>query len=198
MSNALFPSFPGRAWPVKFSPAFNTKILPAVSGRETRAAFHLTPLWTITLPFEVLRSAEYLLLSGFFMSVRGRWDSFLLDAGDDSIATDIPFAIGDGITKSFQLCRLMGSFVELVQNVGTVSAIKAAGSVIAGSGYTVGATGIVTVTTAPAAGVALTWSGTYYYRCRFDQDASEFEEFMSRLYTLKTLKFMGSPSNKLL
>lgn len=196
MSNALFPSFPGRAWPVKLAPEFNTKILPAASGREMRAAFNATPLWNIALVFEFLTRADYLVLSGFFMSVRGRWDSFLLNAGDDSIATNMPFAIGDGSTKAFQLCRLMGSFVEIVQNVGSISAVKEAGSVVAG--YTVGATGIVTFTTAPAAGAELTWSGTYYYRCRFDQDAADFEEFMSLLYSLKTLKFKGSPGNKLL
>lgn len=198
MSNALLPSFPGRAWPIKFSPGFNTKILPAVSGKETRAAFQLTPIWTITLPFDYLSQADYLSLSGFFMTVRGRWDSFLLNADLDSVALDMSFGAGNGSTTAFQLSRTMGGFVEAVQNVGGVSAIKAAGSVVSGSGYSVGATGIVTFNSAPANGAALTWSGTYYYRCRFEQDVADFEEFMSRFYNLKSLKFKGSPSNKLL
>lgn len=197
MSNAIFPAFAGRAWPLKFSPEWSTKVLSAASGREVRAAFHATPVWSITMTFEFLNRADYVTLNGFFMVVRGKWDSFLVDAGADSVATDTAFATGDGVTKTFQLSRSIGAFSEAVQNVASVSAIKAAGSVIA-SGYTVGSTGIVTFVTAPAAGAVLTWSGAFYYRCRFDQDAADFEEFMSRLYNLKSLKFKGSPTNKLL
>lgn len=198
MSQAIFPALPGLAWPLVFSPSWNTKILPSVSGKETRASFQAIPLWTITLPFEFLTSADYKNLAGFFMSCRGQWDSFLLDAGADSIAADTPFATGDGVTKIFQLCRVMGAYAEAVQNVATLANIKAAGSVVSGSGYSVGSTGIVTFTTAPASGAALTWNGSYYYRCRFDQDEAAFEEFMANLYTLKTLKLRGSPGNKLL
>ncbi|MDP3650527.1 MAG: DUF2460 domain-containing protein [Rhodoferax sp.] len=198
MSNVLFPAFAGVAWPLKLSPAWNTKVLPTASGRETRAAFQAMPLWSITLTFEYLSRADYLAMSGFFMNMRGMWDTFLLDAGSDSIATDTAFAVGDGTTKNFQLGRLMGTFAEVVQNVGVLSAIKAAGSVVAPSGYTVGATGIVSFTVAPANGAVLTWSGSYYYRCRLDQDAADFEEFMHHFYSLKTLKLKGSPGNKLL
>jgi hypothetical protein len=37
--------------------------------------------------------------------------------------------------------------------------------------YVLGSTGIVTFATAPAAGVPLTWSGNFYFRCRFTDDA---------------------------
>jgi uncharacterized protein (TIGR02217 family) len=198
VSNAIFPAFAGRAWPLKFSPEWSTKVLSSASGREVRAAFHATPVWSISMTFEFLSRTDYVTLSGFFMAVRGKWDSFLVDAGPDSVAADVAFATGDGVTKGFQLSRSMGAFFEAVQNVASVSAIKAAGNVVAGSGYSVGSTGIVTFVMAPASGAVLTWSGAYYYRCRFDQDAADFQEFMSRHYDLKSLKFKGSPSNKLL
>lgn len=198
MSNVLFPAFAGLAWPLKLSPAWNTKVLPAVSGRETRGAFQASPSWSITLTFEYLSRADYQTMVGFFLNMRGMWDSFLLDMGSDSIASDMAFGAGDGTTKNFQLGRLMGSFSEAVQNVGVVSAIKAAGSVVAPSGYTIGSTGIVAFTVAPANGAALAWSGSYYYRCRFDQDAADFDEFMRHFYNLKTLKLKGSPGNKFL
>lgn len=198
MSNAIFPSLPGQAWPVSISPAWNTKVLPAVSGKETRAAFHSIPLSTIALTFEVLTRADYVVMRGFFMGVRGRWDSFLFNAGDDSLAADMPFATGDGVTKNFQLANTMGGFSEAAQNIAAITNIKAAGALVAGGLYTVGSTGVVAFTTAPAAGAALTWSGSFYYRCRLDQDAVDFEQFMQRLYSVKSLKLKGSPTNKLL
>ncbi len=198
MSNTLFPSLPGQAWPLTFSPAWNTQVKTSVSGREVRAAFQAIPISTVTLTFEFLRPAHKATLRGFFMALRGRWDSFLLDAGDDSLAADMPFATGDGSTKSFQLANTMGSFSESAQNIGAVTGIKAAGTTVSSGLYSLGTTGIVTFITAPATGAALVWSGTFYYRCRLDQDAIDFEQFMQRLYTVKTLKLKGSPSNKLL
>jgi hypothetical protein len=110
----------------------------------------------------------------------------------------MPFGTGDGATRTFQLSRTLGGFVEPVLNVGTVTGITANGTPVASGAYSVGSTGIVTFTTAPANSAALAWTGVYYYRCRFDQDIAEMEEFMKRFYTLKTLKFMGSPGNKYL
>jgi hypothetical protein len=37
--------------------------------------------------------------------------------------------------------------------------------------YVLGPTGIITFTTAPAANAALAWSGNFYFRCRFTDDA---------------------------
>jgi hypothetical protein len=45
--------------------------------------------------------------------------------------------------------------------------------------------------TAPSglAGHALTWTGTYAWYCRFDEDVNTFEKFAYNLYELKKLKF---------
>ena len=100
MSNAVFPAFVGRVWPLKISPAFSTKVLPAVSGREVRAAFQSIPSWSITMSFDYLSRADYLTMNGFFLAVHGQWDSFLVDAGADALAVDTAFAVGDGNTKN--------------------------------------------------------------------------------------------------
>jgi hypothetical protein len=42
------------------------------------------------------------------------------------------------------------------------------------------------------AGSALTWTGSYYYRCRFLQDTLEFNEFMNSLWEAKKVEFIGS------
>ena len=52
-------------------------------------------------------------------------------------------------------------------------------------------------TPAPGANVALTWSGTYYFRCRFQQDQQEFKEFMRQLWEAGSVKFRGSLGRKI-
>jgi len=83
-----------------------------------------------------------------------------------------------------------------VMNPLAVTNIKAAGAVVSGAGYTIGSTGLVTFTTAPASGAALTWTGTYYFRCRFTKDQIEFDGFMQDLYELKKVEMIGAPGNR--
>lgn len=197
MSNAVFPVLPGLAWNVVRSPGFNTKTFRSVNGKEVRAAFMGYPLWSFTQTFDVLRKgrglAELEQLAGFFMARQGSFDSFLFNDPDFNSVTDQEFGVGDGVTTQFQLVRVIGGFVEPVQNVNVLAGIKDAG--VATAAYTV-SSGLVTFTTAPLAGHSLTWSGTYYTRCRFLQDMADFNQFMHGLYELKSLKMVGSPGNK--
>lgn len=48
--------------------------------------------------------------------------------------------------------------------------------------FSVSATGLVTFHAAPAAAVALTWSGSYYWRCRFEADDLSFDQFMAQFW----------------
>jgi hypothetical protein len=59
-----------------------------------------------------------------------------------------------------------------------------------GTDYTISSSALVTFTVAPAANAALTWTGSYYWRCRFDQDLSEFNNFLTQLWELKQLSFV--------
>ena len=52
-----------------------------------------------------------------------------------------------------------------------------------------GATGGVGMT--GAAGVSVTADFTYYFRCRFLDDAAEFDNFMHDLWQLKQLQFVS-------
>lgn len=93
---------------------------------------------------------------------------------------------------------------ETKQNGGTPIAIGTnwteptsglvAGSALPGSnttGWSVSSTGIVTFNAAPANGVALTWSGSFYYRLRFKQDTSDFEQFAYNYWSLKKLELIS-------
>ncbi len=66
--------------------------------------------------------------------------------------------------------------------------ITAAGALVDPTGYTLSG-GAVTFSTPPANGAALQWTGYFGFLCRFDDDAVEFEQFMSQLWAAKSVKF---------
>lgn len=198
MSSAVFPTLPGLSWNVARTPEFNTKTFRAVSGKEVRAAFMAYPLWNYSLSFEFLRKgggfSELDQLAGFFLARQGSFDSFLYSDPDFNSVTDQNIGTGDGVTTQFQLLRSTSGFIEPVQNVNVLTNIK--DNATPTTAYTINSTGLVTFTSAPASGHALTWTGTYYNRCRFLQDMAEFNQFMYGLHELKTLKMVGAPGNK--
>lgn len=55
--------------------------------------------------------------------------------------------------------------------------------------FTVSAIGIATLSIAPSSGAAMTWSGAYYWRCKFLQDIAEFDQFLKNLWQLGRLEF---------
>ena len=202
MSNAIFPtSLPGMTLVTSIAPRFSTKIQSAISGRETRAAFMSYPLWDITFNFELLRSdstAELDQMMGFFLQMKGSFDNFLVTVPEDNVVTDMNFGIGNGSQVAFQLTRTCGAggfgFVEPVQNVQTITNVKING--VATTAYTINSSGLITFTTAPASSAVITWTGSYYYRCRFTQDTASFDRFMNNLWELKKIQMVGAPGNK--
>lgn len=202
MSQLIFPSrLPGMKMELTRAPRFKTHIQSAVSGKETRAAFMAFPLWDLTLSYEFLQSGyrgtDLSQIIALFGQVKGAWDSFLLSVPDDNTVTDHLIATGNG-SRSYQLMRSITAsgftLTEPVMNVNTVANVKVNG--IAVSGYTVSSTGLLTLPVTPAAGAPITWSGSYYFRCRFANDTADFSRFMADLYELKSLKMIGAPGNR--
>lgn len=56
--------------------------------------------------------------------------------------------------------------------------------------YTLSANGLVTFASAPLSGAALTWTGGYYWRCRFEKDLQEFNNFLYQLWEAKSVAFV--------
>jgi len=197
MSNAIFPStFPGLRWDVQKVPLWRTKIQSTVSGKELRAAMMSYPLWQFSLSYEVLRAAsayaELQSLMGFFNLRNGSFDSFLYTDPDDKSVTDENFGTGNGSQVVFQLLRSYGGFLEPIQNVNVLTNIKKNGvTMVNPADYTINSTGVVTFTSAPANGLPLTWTGTFYFRVRFMQDMAQFNQFMKQLWDLKKLEFQS-------
>ena len=173
--------------------AFKTTVRTPVSGRgEIRASLQPYPVWTWEWPVNFLRGSEqnngsdYQYLASFFMQVGGMFSDFLLEDAYDNAVTNQTFAIADGATTQYQLVRSIGIGTDIVQN------LKAAPTIAGSPGtlptYTVGSTGIISFATAPPANMNLTWSGSYYFRVRFDSDEAEFDQMMDQLWSMPSVK----------
>lgn len=192
MSNAIFPSFQGQSWPVTREAIWSSQIQSSVSGKETRIAFWSYPIYEYTINFEVLKSIGPLSdlenILGFYNLKQGAFDDWLFEDNYDSSALDQPFGIGDGSSKVFQLTRSYGGYTEPVRAVKTLTSVKVNGILEPNTtlDWTVGK---ITFSNAPALGALLTWSGIFYWRCRFKEDKLSHTRMMLGLNEIKSLKF---------
>jgi hypothetical protein len=84
-------------------------------------------------------------------------------------------------------CRAWGGQVET--GATPTSYIPTLAVVVSGADYTVSATGLVTVRDTPVAGATLVWSGTYYWRVRFDDMDFTLEKLMQGLWDTGDILF---------
>lgn len=194
MSNSVFPALTGLTFPVEKTPIWSTKVQTAVSGKETRLGFWTYPIWQYSINYSFLRSdnvnAELQSLVGFYNAHLGSFDSWLFNDPDDNLAVDQNFGTGDSATTLFQLARSYGGSYEPVKAVQSVTNVKINGATTAA--YTLDtSTGLITFTTPPIAGAVLTWSGAFYWRCRFLDDQMTVSKFMAQLWETQTLKFQS-------
>lgn len=184
MSDAVYPVLPGLMWPIKRTPLWKTTVKTTPSGRVWRRSHMRYPRYRRALQYEFLRSAaalaEYQTLFGFFNARSGGGDSFLFLDNDDSAVVAQAFGVGTGSATQWQLIRSLGGFAEPVHDLVAAPQIYADGVLLA-SGYTLAA-GLITFSAAPAPGVVLTWSGSYYWRCCFEADEMPFEQFVNQFW----------------
>jgi uncharacterized protein (TIGR02217 family) len=192
----VFPFLPGQNPTVIKAPTWSTEVIKTASGRSRRTAYWAYPLWTFEVSYEVLRKTgasskptvdELLLMWEFFNVQAGQFGQWLLvDPTDCQIPSSTPqaFGTGDGSTTVFQLTRSMNSWVEPVAEVYSPTVLdngSAAGT------HTI-TDGVITFTTAPAAGHTLSWYGYFYFLCAFSQDDLSFTQIVTQLWEGKSLK----------
>lgn len=215
MSAERYPDLPGQTLRVLMTPRFSTGVQRSASMRETRISYAANPVYDITLEYEFLRAgaeAELQTLIGFFEAMRGGWDTFLFAAPDDDTATEQPLGTGDGSTTAFTPRRRRGMAEQLV----TTARDLVDGPLMWSSDdtnpmwstddttlmwpervdyrstdYTLTA-GQIVFHVPPPTGMALFWTGGYDYRCCFSEDTQDFERFMHRLWTAKSVKLRGT------
>lgn len=187
----VFPTLPGLGWPVVRTVVWNTIMHDAISGKRTRFGNWTYPQYKYQVTLNFLRSAaifaEWQAFEGFINSVQGAAQVFGYDDPNDDTATDQGFGNGDGSTTAFQLVRALGSFAAPVNLINGTPTIAVAGTPTAA--FSISPYGVVTFNSAPGSGDALTWSGQYYWPCRFDDDTTDIENFMYQLLRSKQLKF---------
>lgn len=210
MSNAIFPTLTGMTYDTVKTPTFKTVTKKAVSGRETRIAYMATPMYSLQLNFEYLRDQmgvqvpvspynDLKMLMGFFIDRQGMFDSFLFNDVTDNTATAQQFGHGDSVITTFQLARDFGGGIvslEPVMNLNGTPSIFSNGSPITPSN--ISSTGLVTFSTPPDSSIALTWTGSYYFRCRFDTDTVAFTQMLRDFWSVGSgaVTLYGSLSNK--
>jgi uncharacterized protein (TIGR02217 family) len=215
MSNLLFPKIRGLAWSLVKTPTFSTEVQESLTGREVRVQNFQNPIWEFTLTYEYLlndpRSRDeneqtpLEALVGFYLARGGQFDDFLLNESDltgrleDSVYTGQPIGTGDGATKSFQIVRNIGGFLEAVQNpmnqTATIYVNGAAKS--PGSDYSI-ANGLVTFNSAPAATASITADFLMLHRVRFHTGTSRsgkeglgFTNFYYNLYECREVQLVS-------
>jgi len=215
MSNILFPKIRGLAWSVTKTPTFSTEIQQSVAGREVRVQNFQNPIWEFTLSYEYLlndpkfrdenEQTPLETLVGFFLTRGGQFDDFLLNESDltgrleDSIYSGQPIGVGDGTTKSFQLVRNIGGFLEAVQNpMNQTATVRVSGvAKTQGTDYTM-ANGLVTFVNAPAAAAPISADFIMLHRVRFDVGTSrsskegiELSNFYYNLYECREVQLIS-------
>jgi uncharacterized protein (TIGR02217 family) len=215
MSNILFPKIKGLAWDIVMNPTFSTEIQESLAGREVRIQNFQNPIWEFTLHYEYLlndprfrdenEQTPLEALAGFFLARGGQFDDFLLNLTDltgrleDSVYSGQPIGTGDGNTKSFQIVRNFGGFLEAVQNPMNQSATVYVNGVakVQGTDYAI-TNGLVTFASAPASGASVTADFVMLYRVRFHTGTSrsgkegiELTNFYYNLYECKEVQMIS-------
>jgi uncharacterized protein (TIGR02217 family) len=200
MSSLVFPTgFLGLQLVQRRTPQWNTQVQESVSGKESRLNKRSSPLMVYELAFDLLRDdlavSDMRKLVGFYNAMQGSFDTFLYTDPNWNAVTAHSFGTGDGSTKSFQLTATFKDatgygWPEVIQNLNGSAAIYNNGTLqTVTTQYTISATGVVTYVSAPGAGVALTWTGAWYYRCRFMDDTLDLGEILTKWWALKKLQF---------
>lgn len=196
MTLPVFPTLPGVSWPVTRRMVWSSIRAQSVSGIRSGISLRSAPLWQWDLSVDILRSrtvsgqvlSEMETLAGFYNSVAGPTMPFAYTDAHDNTAVLQKFGTGNGSSKTFQLCRSMGGFSEPVY-LASVSSVYKNGTIQSPASWSVSPSGLVTLVTAPAAGAVMTWSGTFQWLCRFDEDSLSITQIMSGRFSAESIKF---------
>jgi hypothetical protein len=204
------PSLPGLAglsWSRHKRPGFATRVAQHASGREVRVALFEYPLYEFEAVYSGLTSyaspsgaaaglgaSSLQSLLGFFLQLQGQFGTFLYIDPDDNAVSGLVFATGDGSTTSFTMMRGLGGFLEPVGWVTSIANVYDNGVAYSGSAYSLTPPNTLTFSSAPASGATLSADFSYAFNCRFTDDQMDFEEFMSNLWRLESMKFRSVKS----
>lgn len=204
MSPPLLPTLNGLSWSRHKKPGFKTRVAMHASGREVRAALMQYPLYEFEAVYNGLTSSASLFaglgansqqtLMGFFLQMQGQFATFLYTDPDDNSIAGQTVGIGDGSTTSFMIVRALGGFVEPVSWVTDLQNVYFNGVLQSSSAYSLATPNTLTFTTAPGSGVIVSADFSFAFNCRFLDDQMDFQEFITSLWRLASVKFRSVKS----
>ena len=184
-----YPVFNGYGWPIVRAPMWKTLVQEAASGKEYRLPLQTYPKWKWTLNYGYLfddisqswQTTTFMFqqLAGFFNLMQGQNQSFIyFDPYDNTVPSSTPqnFGTGDGTTALFPLLKhqtggpgepvqwVVANPTIYINGTPTGTAYMQSGST---SAVVVSPPAVVAFSPAPSSGAVLTWSGQFYYLCRF-------------------------------
>jgi hypothetical protein len=202
------PSLTGLAWSRHKKPGFSTRVASHVSGREVRLALYVNPLYEFEAVYNGLTSASspttaqaglgassLQSLMGFFLQMQGQYNTFLYTDPDDSTISSGAIGTGNGSTQTFTITRALGGFTEPCSWVTNVANVYLNGVSQASNTWALIAPNTIAFAVAPSFSVNITADFTFAFQCRFLDDQLDFEEFMSTLWKLDSMKFRSVTAN---
>ena len=206
-------------WPLDKADEWSTVTQVVSSGKEVRLALWTFPRWHWVITYEYLYDdpsdlgtntyTDLRTILGLHLQSQGAATAFLFDDPTNDTVTAQNFGTGDSTTAQFQLVNNIGGFLEPVQapaGVGSAPAFPGGAApkiyvngvlqtvttdyTITGVGYG-GGTVTFTAGHIPGSGLAITWSGNFYYPTRFEKDSIEPSERWSALWELKEVKLVS-------
>lgn len=194
----VFPRLPGQTFKTLKTPKWSTGVQNSASGRATVAAYFTYPLWRFKLDYDLIRNKpptynELVRLLAFFNSQRGQFGEWYYFDPDDNLVTNQAFGTGDGTTRAFQLMRSMidGAlrFDEPIYGLNGIPTVMVNG--VATTAYVDEGSGVIQFNVAPAARAVLTWSGSFFFVCRFTVDELQLQQDYSRIWSLSELEWIS-------
>lgn len=196
----MFPRLAGQGWSVHKRPSFSTRVASHVSGREVRTSLYSGTLYEYEVAFDALVSngqvtgplaavggTSLQTLLGFYLACQGQFGTFIYVDPTDNFVEAQAVGTGDGVTTVFTLSRTIGSFTEPVSYATQVDTVYL--NDIAQTDVSLVTPNSISFATAPSSGAAITADFSYGFLCRFLDDQQDFENVMSGLWTLSSLKF---------
>lgn len=170
----------------KGGPTFKTDIIEVDSGQEYRNPRWSTPRHVYDVSYGVKSRLSVAQLKAFYMSRQGPANSFrykdwldyttAVDGITQWTFLDQGLGLGDGSTTNFQLFKYYSigtSFAfarQITKPVNGQFGVAVAGTQLT-TGFTVNyTTGVLTITTPPTSGAAITWGGQFDVHARFGND----------------------------
>lgn len=200
----LFPSnIAGLTWNGSRSTEFNSTFQEAITGKTSTSTFTKYPTIEWDLNYELLNQAAALddlrKIIGLFNQQQAGATYFLyIDPAFNTVSQEV-FFVGDGSTKKAQLKAQYGvaggpGLPEIIQSLQSpttvvVRDITAGVTLVQGTDYTIGATGMISFTSAPATNHQIAWTGSFYYLCKFIPDNIDPEQFMQQFWSLQSIRF---------